>query len=69
MDLKQNIKKACFVFTVLSLACDSGDSNIENSSNQTIEIRKTLTLGFLVIPKVWMPMLPTKPIPPMTFGS
>ena len=45
MDLKQNIKKACFVFTVLSLACDSGDSNIENSSNQTIEIRKTLTLG------------------------
>jgi hypothetical protein len=45
MDLKQNIKKACFVFTVLSWACDSGDSNIENSSNQTIEIRKTLTLG------------------------
>ena len=45
MDLKQNIKKACFVFTVLSLACDSSDSNIENSSNQTIEIRKTLTLG------------------------
>ena len=45
MDLKQNIKKACFVFTVLSLACDSGDSNIESSNNQTIEIRKTLTLG------------------------
>jgi len=34
-----------FVFTVLSLACDSGDSNIESSNNQTIEIRKTLTLG------------------------
>ena len=45
MNLKQNIIKACFVFSILNLGCDSEGNTIENSYNQTIAIRKIITMG------------------------
>lgn len=45
MQIKQTTRNICFIITALNFACDSADSNSENSISQNIEIQKTITLG------------------------